>query len=106
MSSQETGKPSWSPWLDFDNTNITTIPESAGVFMMHAAMKILFIGSGQNLRQSLFESLSVPCIEKAKRFRYMIIESHDKMKENLIKEYLEKHEGKLPLCMVKSGLSN
>ena len=106
MSSQETAKPPWSPWLDFDKTNITTIPESAGVFMMHAAMKILFIGSGQNLRQSLFESLSVPCIERAKRFRYMIIESHDKMKENLIKEYLEKHEGKLPLCMEKSGLSN
>lgn len=102
MSNQETGKPSWSPWLDFDRTHVTAIPESAGVFIMHVAMKILFIGSGQNLRQSLLESLSVPCIEKAKRFRYMITESHDKMKENLIKEYLEKHEGKLPLCMEKS----
>ena len=89
----------WSQWLDFDKSTISEIPESAGVFSMHAAMKILFIGASQNLRNSLLESLSEPCRDKAKRFRYMVTESPDKVKEQLIAEYVAKHDGKLPLCM-------
>jgi excinuclease UvrABC nuclease subunit len=98
MSSTESGE-SWSQWLTYDKSNVSSIPERAGVFMMHASMKILFIGSTQNLKNSLLESLSTPCIDMAKRFRYMITESPDKVKTQLLKEYIEKHEGKLPLCM-------
>jgi hypothetical protein len=101
MSSTESGE-SWSQWLDFDKSNVSSIPESAGVFAMHASMKILFIGASQNLRSSLLESLSKPCLDKAKRFRYMITDSPDKIKEQLIKEYTQKHDGKLPLCMESS----
>ena len=90
---------SWSQWLDFDEPNVKVIPESVGVFSMHASMKILFIGASQNLRGSLLESLSTPCRDKAKRFRYMITESPDKVKEQLIAEYVAKHDGKLPLCI-------
>lgn len=100
MSSSEE-EASWSEWLDFDKSNVINIPECAGVFGMHAAMKILFIGSSQNLRNSLLESLSTPCIDKAKRFRYMITESPDVVKAQILKEYIEKHDGKLPLCMEK-----
>ena len=39
----------WSTWLDFDIDNIANIAESEGVYKIHAGMKILFIGSGQNL---------------------------------------------------------
>jgi hypothetical protein len=98
MSSTESGE-SWSQWLDFDKSNVSSTPESAGVFSMHASMKILFIGASQNLRNSLLESLSKPCLDKAKRFRYMITDSPDKIKEQLIKEYTQKHGGKLPICM-------
>jgi len=79
MSSTESGE-SWSQWLDFDKSIVSSIPECAGVFGMHASMKILFIGSTQNLRNSLLEALSTPCIDKAKRFRYMITESPDEVK--------------------------
>ena len=89
----------WSPWLDFDATTIGKIPESAGVFSMHAAMKILFIGATQNLKNSLLESLTIPCRSNAKRFRYMLTDSPDIVKQQLISEYLTKHEGKMPLCM-------
>ena len=89
----------WSSWLDFDPSNVEHIPESEGVYKMHASMRILFIGSGQNLRQSLLEDLSNPCISKGTRFSYAITESADKMKENLLNEYRNKHSGKLPLCM-------
>lgn len=100
MSNSDSGE-SWSEWLDFDKSRVNTIPECAGVYGMHAAMKILFIGSAQNLRNSLLESLSTPCIDKAKRFRYMITESPDVVKEQILREYIEKHDGKLPLCMEK-----
>lgn len=89
----------WSPWLDFDYTNIGNIPESEGVYKLHANMKILLIGSGQNLRQSLTQDVTNPCISKGARFSYAVIESADKIRETLLSEYRNKHDGKLPLCM-------
>ena len=89
----------WSPWIDFDMDNIASIAESEGVYKIHADMKILYIGSSQNLRQSMLRCLSDPCISKARRFSYAIIESADKVKDQLLNEYRNKHAGKLPLCM-------
>jgi hypothetical protein len=89
----------WSAWLDFDIDNIATIAESEGVYKIHAGMKILFIGSSQNLRESIRGCLSDPCMSKARRFSYAIIESADKVKEQLLKEYRNKHGGRLPICM-------
>ena len=99
--SSEAGE-QWSEWLDFNQDNAKSIPESSGVFVMHTAMKILFIGSAQNLRASLLESLTAPCLENAKRFRYMVTDSQEKIKEQLMKDYIEKHNGKLPACMEKN----
>ena len=93
----------WSPWLDFDRSNIVTIPESSGVYKLHASMKILYIGSAHNLRQPLLEFLSDPCISKAKRFSYAITDSPDKVKEQLLNEYRSKHNGNLPICMENSS---
>ena len=89
----------WSSWLNFDKESITEIPEVEGVYKMHASMKILFIGNSKNLRKSLFESLSNPCLKKAKRFSYALSQSSDKIKEIVLNEYTLKHNGKLPLCM-------
>ena len=90
----------WSPWLDFDHTNIANIPESEGVYKLHANMKILLVGSGQNLRQSLMQDLINPCcISKGARFSYAVTESAHKIRENLLNQYRNKHDGKLPLCM-------
>ena len=94
----ETGE-HWSEWLDFNQDVAKSVPETFGVFVMHTAMRILFIGSAQNLRVSLLESLTIPCLEKAKRFRYMVTDSREKIKEQLIQDYTKKHNGKLPECM-------
>jgi hypothetical protein len=91
----------WSVWLDFDRDNIINIAESEGVYKIHAGMKILFIGSGSNLRESVLESLSDPCLSNARRFSYAITESADKVKEQLLMEYRNKHDGRLPFCMEK-----
>jgi hypothetical protein len=89
----------WSPWLDFNRDNIINIAESEGVYRMHAAMKILFVGSSENLRRSLFECLSNPCISKAERFSYAMTLSSCKAKEKLLTEYRNRHDGRLPSCM-------
>jgi hypothetical protein len=91
----------WSVWLDFDRDNIINIAESEGVYKIHAGMKILFIGSGSNLRESVLESLSDPCLSNARRFSYAITESADKVKEQILMEYRNKHDGRLPFCMEK-----
>jgi hypothetical protein len=91
----------WSEWLDFNHSVITTTAnlDKHGVFKVHANMKILYIGSGTNIKQSLLESLSDPCISKAKRFSYLITENAEHVKEQILREYRESHGGSLPTCM-------
>jgi len=92
----------WSDWLDYSQEQISKTPQEPGVYMMHAAMKILYIGNSVNLRQTILESLSNNCTKDAKRFRYSVISDHEKTKTQLLKEYQEKHDGKLPRCMESS----
>lgn len=89
----------WSEWLDYSKDGILSIPEKPGVFMMHASMKILFINNSQNLKKSLQESLAIPCISEAKRFRFMVSDDHEKIKFDLIEDYKNRHDGNLPKCM-------
>jgi hypothetical protein len=102
MKRKEEKEDVWSEWLDFNESTITAaIPEKPGVFKVHASMKILYIGSSTNLRQSLLESLSDPCIGKARRFSYLLAEKAEQVKDQLLKQYRESHGGNLPACMDK-----
>ena len=102
-SEDEKGEDAWSEWLDFDESYITkaTIPDKPGVFKVHASMKILYIGSTMDLRRSLLESLSDPCVRKARRFSYLVTEKAEQVKDQLLKEYRESHGGNMPACMDK-----
>jgi hypothetical protein len=91
----------WSMWLDLDQPTITSVvPEAPGLFKVHASMQIIYVGSTQDLKKSLLDSLLDPCIKKGKRFSYLA--SHDSL-ENLKREFLDdyklKHNGNLPVCM-------
>ena len=56
MSSEGQEELSWTAWVDFDKPTVENIPEGAGVYKMHASMKILYIGnSTQNIRQALLD---------------------------------------------------
>jgi hypothetical protein len=92
---------SWSEWLDFNGAGVETVPEAPGVYLLHASMKVLHIGGSDNMRRSLVELLSDPCAGTAKRFHYMPTSSYAQVKEQLLKEYAEKHAGKMPPCMEK-----
>lgn len=89
----------WSDWLDFNEDTISKIPQSAGVYMMHASMKILFIGGAENIKTSIQDKDKDPCISRATRVRYMQTSSYEQMTDDLIKDYQDRHGGKLPQCM-------
>jgi len=90
---------SWSDWLDFSQEKISIAPSLPGVFMMHASMKILYIGGSKNIRETLEEHFNHSCISDATRFRFMQTNDYEKTKLDLIRDYKERHEGKLPRCM-------
>jgi hypothetical protein len=100
MHGEELEQLDWSQWLNFDKSNIIAVPGLPGVYKMHESMKILYIGSSQNLRESLLDCLSHPCISKSKRFSYALTQSDlGKLKDQLINNYRSKHNNKLPTCM-------
>ena len=66
---------------------------------MHAAMKILLIDGNANMQAGLLEALNASCTSDASRFCYYQTDSYQLLKEKLINEYKEKHDGKLPKCM-------
>ena len=90
---------SWSDWLDYNSETINKTSTKPGVFMMHAAMKILLIQGTENIRKDLESTLSNHCTSQATRFRYTISEQYQKIHEELIQDYKNRHEGKLPKCM-------
>ena len=89
----------WSEWLDYNSDQISKIPEESGVYMMHAAMKILYIGNATNLKQTILESLNHPCTKEATRFKYSLTSNHKQIGDQILKEYQEKHNNNLPKCM-------
>ena len=91
----------WSEWLDFNRETITSIvPQESGLFKVHASMKILHIGTAQNLRTTLLDFTLDPCVGKGQRFSFMINRgSLENLKRNLLIEYKLRHNGMLPDCM-------
>lgn len=91
----------WSEWFDFNQQTITSIvPEDPGLFKIHASMKILYIGSAQNLMKSLLESSTDSCIGKGQRFSYIISRgSLEDLRTKLLDDYKLRHNNKLPACM-------
>ena len=90
---------SWSGWLDFDAGTVDGIPSEPGVFVMHAAMKILYIGGSESLREDLAGRLADPCTRDASRFKYMLAPNYRDVRDGLLGEYRERHGGRLPRCM-------
>jgi len=89
----------WSDWLDYNKETISKIPQSAGVYMMHASMKILFIGGSENIRIGIQDKEKDQCISRATRVRYMQTISYEQITNDLIKDYQSRHDGKSPQCM-------
>jgi len=90
---------SWSEWFDFKRSILSDMPQTEGVFMMHSAMKILFIEGTTNLKKSIEEKFNHPEITENTRLRFMMTQTYKKTAEELIKNYRVRHDGKNPLYM-------
>ncbi len=93
------GDEPWSDWLNFDQGTIDAVPEKPGVFVMHASMKILYIGGASNMRAGLQKALADDCAKDASRFKYMEAEDYDAVRGSLLQDYKERHDGSMPRCM-------
>ena len=89
----------WSDWLDFNQETFEKIPKVPGVFMMHAVMKILFIGGSENMKESIIEASLEKDISKATRVRYRKEKFFENVKHELILDFKKRHEGQMPSCM-------
>ena len=89
----------WSDWRDNNQKVLSEIPEKPGVYMMHADIKILFIGGSQNMKKSINEALEKKCVSKATRIRFREEGNFDEIKNKLITDYKKRHEGNIPQCM-------
>jgi len=88
----------WSDWFDFNQEMFSKVPEAPGVYMMHSAMRILFIGGSENMKKSI-ENTSEKCVSSATRFRYKKEGDFEKRKNELIIDFKKRHEGHPPACM-------
>lgn len=91
----------WSEWLDFSEQTLLAIPHVSGVYMMHSTMKILFIEGTDNIKKAIEEKQTHPCITNTTRLRYIQTPNYEKIARDLITDYKNRHEGKIPLCMQK-----
>ena len=66
---------------------------------MHAAMRILYTGGSENLREDLAGRLEDPCTRDASRFKYMLAPDYRDVRNGLPVEYRERYDGRLPRCM-------
>ena len=92
-------KSKWSDWIDFNHKSFSKIPELPGVFMMHASMKILFIGGSENMKKTITDTALQECISKSTRFRFRKEENYEKIRIEVINDFKKRHEGNLPDCM-------
>jgi len=88
----------WSDWLDINQDTVSKIPETSGVFMMHIAMRISYIGGSENMKKTI-ENMSEKYVSNATRFRYRKETEFEKIRNELLTDYKKRHEGKSPEWM-------
>jgi len=96
MSSSELN---WSEWFEFNQKNISNVPSVGGVFRMHQNMKMMYIGNSDNMQERLSQLLIESCISDSKRFCFIESPNHAQIKDEVLNDYKNRHDGKLPKCM-------
>jgi ferredoxin len=87
-----------APWLELATENISSLPESEGMFqLLDAEKKVLYIKGTMNLRQELEELMEAeePSLESARYFLYEENYMYTMRESELIQKYLQEH-GSLP----------
>lgn len=95
---------SWSDWKSLTDDRINQVPEKSGVYELHTANELLYIGQSDNLKRRLQEhrNSSDPCIKRATLFRYFETTTPKTTEENLLVNYKNSNTGRLPPCNEQS----
>ena len=81
-------------WLEFNQQNVSTVPETNGVYQLLDEKKtIIYIAGTPNLRQALEEKLKT--VEKARYFGYEENPMYTMRESELIQKFLKEH-GRMP----------
>ena len=81
-------------WLEFNATNVGSVPETSGVYQLLDKKKIIiYIAGAPNLREALEEKLKK--IEKARYFGYEEHPMYSMRESELIQKFLKEH-GRMP----------
>ena len=81
-------------WLEFSSDNVSTVPETSGVYQLLDEKKlIIYITGTPNLRRDLEQQLQT--VKKARYFGYEEDPMYTKRESELIQKFLKEH-GKMP----------
>jgi len=81
-------------WLEFNATNVGSVPDNSGVYQLLDKKKIIiYIAGAPNLRQTLEEKLKK--VEKARYFGYEEHPMYSMRESELIQKFLKEH-GRMP----------
>jgi len=81
-------------WLEFSSENVSTVPETSGVYQLLDEKKmIIYIVGTPNLRRDLEQQLQT--VKKARYFGYEEDPMYTKRESELIQKFLKEH-GKMP----------
>lgn len=79
-------------WLEFNETNLETVPETEGVFQLYdGAKNMVYIKGAMNLRQEVEAQLS--SYEKAKYFIWEEYPMYSKRENELLQQFMQHHGG-------------
>jgi len=103
--------PAFSTWKPLGAAEITVLPESPGVFEIATLVRnVVFIGMAtESLATTLGSHLETPGMLHARAgrlyFRYAATEEAERLQNELLAQYRERHAGTLPTAQTTASPS-
>ena len=86
-------------WYNFNQSNLSLVPRTSGVYFLGTNGSIIYIGSSMNLYERLTDHYhtSDPCIKRATEFAIEPCVNYKERERQQLLWYQSKH-GRLPVC--------
>jgi hypothetical protein len=103
------GKIDGNDFYEWKETNAKNIPEASGVYGLFESQtenSLIYIGSSSNLRERFTHYWETnfsedPCKQTTKWYKREITNDYEKREKELLEQYKEEHDEKLPKCNEK-----
>lgn len=96
-------------FYEWKESNAKGIAEKAGVYGLYETMSedgLIYIGSSSNLRERFTHYWNTnfsedPCKQTTKYYKREFTDSYEEKEKELLEQYKDEHDGKLPKCNEK-----